>query len=130
MRARLVIGNKQRSRPNEGHLAHQDIVELRQLVQSSEPQQRAEFRDAMLIGNSIALFVVRGTHRAEFVQLERSAVTAGPTLPEHNRQPDIDRYQQRYRSEEWRHDYQEEWRRQTDRRLASDIDTVVSDLTE
>ena len=68
VRARLVIGNKQRSRSNEGHLAHQDIVELRQLVQSTEPQQRAEFRNTMLIGNSIALFVVRSTHRAEFVQ--------------------------------------------------------------
>jgi hypothetical protein len=61
----------------------------------------------MLIGNSISLVVVRGTHRAEFVQLERSTVTAGPTLPEHNRQPKVDRHQERYRSEKWRRDYQQ-----------------------
>ncbi len=32
LRPGLVIGDDQRSRPNEGHLAHQDIVELRQLI--------------------------------------------------------------------------------------------------
>ena len=39
LRPRLVIGNDERSRPNEGHLADQDVVELRQLVQSASAAQ-------------------------------------------------------------------------------------------
>ena len=71
-----------RTRPDDGHRAAQDIVELRYLVQTYLAHEAAEGRDAGVVvlreGRTGLLGV--DIHRAEFVHAERTAVHADALL--------------------------------------------------
>src|SRR5262249_8048185 len=95
-----VVDWQKRSRTNKRHLASQNVVELGQLVQSATPQQFPEFRRAVLIRDTIPIFVMGSMHGAKLIEPEETAEAARPLLPKHHREPNIDSYQRRYQCPE------------------------------
>src|SRR5947207_10243882 len=87
-----------RARSDEGHIADQNIVELRQLIEGKLPQPLADFGNAGIIGDfesdSLSVLVSsqqRGqpllgiqAHRAELVHLELASKSAYTGLREQN----------------------------------------------
>src|SRR5438094_3884322 len=76
-----------RARPDEAHMPHEDVEELRKLIQTRPPQEGSHTRHSRV--------ALRGPHRPrlllgvlahgpKFVQDEDTAVLAGPGLAEEN----------------------------------------------
>ena len=94
----LVLVDDQRPRPDEAHLALDDVQQLGQLVErarrSSRPTRVTRGSSAILKSPSLASLRSRresfissafGDHRAELEHVEALAVTAHPQLAEEHR---------------------------------------------
>src|SRR3546814_12484383 len=71
---------QKRSRADEGHLAFQDVPELRQFVQPGPAQKAANRRNPLLIRKKLAARIAGVPHRTKLDELERHAVLTRPPL--------------------------------------------------
>ena len=75
------------SRADQAHIAHQDVEQLRKLIEASSPEHFAERSDPPVIPGSpdgAGIFLGIVDHRPEFVEDEDSAVFTDPALFEKN----------------------------------------------
>ncbi len=75
-RIKREIGDRQRARADDRHLAAQDVHKLRKLVYARGAEEAAEARHALFV-RAVAL-----AHRAELEDAERATVEAGALLGE------------------------------------------------
>ena len=78
------------ARPDDGHVAAENVQQLRKLVQVRPPQQPADTRRARVAGTGpdrTAAALRVGAHRPELVDREQPPALADPGLPEHDRPP-------------------------------------------
>src|SRR4029079_2687763 len=75
-----------RTRSHQTHLAHQHIEELRQLIEAAQPQQAAERRDPLLVGNTLVPSRLPGRlrHGSELQNREGLSMQSRPQLAEEN----------------------------------------------
>src|SRR4051794_16350328 len=112
----LVLGAHKRARPDEAHLAGQDVEELRDLVERKAPQQSSHGGDAGIVGDLeepvtrlVALEQLRlhrvgaVDHRAELEDPERLGLAADPRLAEEHGTARAELDRDRRRRDERRH---------------------------
>src|SRR5205807_2023729 len=83
-RVALDLVGKGRSRADQAHLAPHDVPELRQLVEGEPPEHSPNPRDARIAAvhrQAGSLSLGPDDHRAQFDELELTAVPADPKLP-------------------------------------------------
>ncbi len=77
------------ARPDDAHIAAQNVPKLRQLVQAPIAQEAAQRRDARIVAHAQPGLLVElfraGGHRAKFQHAERPAIGADPFLLEKDR---------------------------------------------
>src|SRR3546814_3001266 len=73
---------QKRSRADEGHLAFQDVPELRQFVQPGPAQKAANRGNPLVVRKKLAARIAGVTHRTKLDELERRAVLTRPPLAE------------------------------------------------
>jgi len=78
-------GRRLRSRPDQRHVAAQDVQQLRQLVEAAGPQELAGPGDAQVVGRSHLRTAGARSHGAELVDDERHPALSEPHLPEQHR---------------------------------------------
>ncbi|KAG0773304.1 hypothetical protein G6F22_014986 [Rhizopus arrhizus] len=82
----FVVLQRVRAGPDDGHVAHQHVQELRQLIQAGAPQEAADAGNAGIVAGRLrdrAMFLMHG-HGAELVDVEHLAVHAQPRLGKEN----------------------------------------------
>ena len=77
--------HQQRTRPDETHVAHQDVPQLRQLIQARRAQEPAEPAEPDFVGQRDAMLIAGIAHRSKLVHDERFACESGPHLAKHDR---------------------------------------------
>src|ERR1700759_5811786 len=83
-----LCGGRVGPRPDDRHVAAQDVEELRELVEARPPQETPQPRDASIVSTrELLAFLVaqRVMHGAEFPYLEKMVVVAEPALPSGDR---------------------------------------------
>jgi hypothetical protein len=104
--ARVAAGQRQRlgPRPDQGHLAPQDVQQLGQLIDAGGPQEAADRGDAHVVGGRDLRPAGARAHRAELEHRERNAPLTDPQLPEEDgtgtRAADDDRHHHEHRNQQ------------------------------
>ena len=81
----LDVGEWQRTRADEAHVAAHHVPQLREFVETARSQQPPEARQALVVGQQGAVGAAGVGHAAELDDLDRLAVTARSSLPEQHR---------------------------------------------
>jgi len=81
------LGDVERSRPDQAHVADKHVPKLGQLVQRVFAEESAQAGQAGVLAGlgAVAIRVHIGTHGAELVEGEGAAIPAGPLLTEEAR---------------------------------------------
>src|SRR3546814_20101512 len=76
---------QKRSRADEGHLAFQDVPELRQFVQPGPAKKAANRGNPLVVRKKLAARIAGVTNRTKLDEMERSAVLTSPQFKAKNR---------------------------------------------
>jgi len=110
-RVPIQVAHKQRPRPNQAHVALDDVPQLGQFVQAGAPQKLAKGRQAIGIGQQGAGGIAGIGHRAEFDHGEGLATETGALLAEEDWSTEFDAHGNAQDADERHAQYQ---RRQSD----------------
>ena len=105
----LDLVAKRRARPDDAHVAAQDVPELRQLVDRRTPENAADARDArvaLVDGEPRAELLGPMNHRPQLQELEVGAVLAHSRLPVHHRRSALEPRSNRRRCEQRAREHQ------------------------
>ena len=108
------VGERQRARADQAHVAAHDVPQLRELVEAGGAQEPAEPWEALVVGQQFAVGAAGVGHAAELDDLDRLSVAAGARLAEQHRRPEADPHRDGRRRDDRRSDHE---RRPSDRHV-------------
>ena len=81
-RVAVEVFHQQRARPDQAHVALEDVEQFGEFVEAGGAQEFAEGGQALVVGEQVPLRVALVGHGAELVHGERFTMHAGPGLAE------------------------------------------------
>src|SRR5262249_4586370 len=98
-----VVRNGMRPRPDERHVAFQDVEQLRQLVDAglAEPAPERSYACVVRCRLPDIRTVLEDRHRPELINLECLAVESDPGLPEQNRPARLELDHEGHDGQDW-----------------------------
>src|SRR5262245_51439036 len=126
----LVVRDRVRSRPDQVHIALDDVKELRELVEPELPQPLTDPGDPLgVVADPLRLRCIDQMHGTELDQIEALRRYADPLLDEEHRTTGIQLDQNRDEEEQRRqHDHPDDGDQQTDDTAGGQVETCLFEI--